>query len=555
MDLRSSLVIKVYFIILLLLSSNFLNAFVDTKNANYSNTWTDIIVPGSGYDLRVMRTYNSRSLYKGLFGFGWCSDFETRVVNMPDGTIKLIECGGGMELVYSTKALGAKDLEAQVASIITESKKKNKQSEGYYQSLTQNLKKDINLRLRLSAELGLNAKIKEGITYFANGKEVDTITFSKDSYTRRVYDGSSQKFDKEGRLTYMYDKNGNFLKLDYEKGKLREVSDNNNRRLLFKYNTNQQIATIIGPNNITVEYKFANLDHLSWVNNAWGNINSYEYDESHNMTKAIFPDKTTVQVTYDRSKDWVIGLKDRSNCTDKYSYEVAKDDPKNHYWSTVKRTCGKEVSDSKFEFIHKVRSDGVTYLARTITTVNNVLTDITYHEIFGKPIHIKRNADITAFEYFANGLLKAKSNNVMKLAYEYDKENNKVSKVRSVFFDPKGKKIAEKASEFKYDKKNNLIFAKNTDGQKINLTYDLKGRIDTIEDQAKKLVKISYDDKFGKPALVTRPNLGTIKISYKQNGEIDKAESPDGPKVAIQVASAFNNLLDIIAPASSEIYN
>ena len=52
-------------------------AVVDMKNANYANTWTDLIVPGSGYDLRVQRTYNSRSLFNGVFGFGWCSDFET----------------------------------------------------------------------------------------------------------------------------------------------------------------------------------------------------------------------------------------------------------------------------------------------------------------------------------------------------------------------------------------------------------------------------------------------------------------------------------------------
>jgi hypothetical protein len=61
--------------------------------------------------------------------------------------------------------------------------------------------------------------------------------------------------------------------------------------------------------------------------------------------------------------------------------------------------------------------------------------------------------------------------------------------------------------------------------------------------------------KFGKPSIVTRPKLGTIKISYTTNGEIDKAESPDGPLVAKQVASTFNNLLDVIAPATAEVFN
>ena len=50
------------------------HALVDMKNANYSNTWIDMDVPGSGYDLKIVRTYNSRSLFNGMFGFGWCSD-------------------------------------------------------------------------------------------------------------------------------------------------------------------------------------------------------------------------------------------------------------------------------------------------------------------------------------------------------------------------------------------------------------------------------------------------------------------------------------------------
>lgn len=49
-------------------------AIVDMKSANYSESWTDLIVPGVGYDLRINRAYNSRSLFNGLFGFGWCSD-------------------------------------------------------------------------------------------------------------------------------------------------------------------------------------------------------------------------------------------------------------------------------------------------------------------------------------------------------------------------------------------------------------------------------------------------------------------------------------------------
>lgn len=87
------------------------------------------------------------------------------------------------------------------------------------------------------------------------------------------------------------------------------------------------------------------------------------------------------------------------------------------------------------------------------------------------------------------------------------------------------------------------------------MTYDQRGRIATITDQAKKIVKIDYEERFGKPAVVTRPGLGTIHVTYKPNGEIDKVNSAEGPSVAMQVASTFNNLLDVIAPATAEVFN
>lgn len=531
-------------------------AIVDMKNANFSQSWTDLIVPGSGYDLKIVRTYNSRSLYNGLFGFGWNSDFETRVIRLPDGNLKVIESGGGMELFYTPKSFSQTNIDKMISQIIEKSKTKMKQSDSYYASLAKSLKSDIKLRNKLAIEVGITGDVKEGLVYLANGKEVDSIVYAKKVYTRSLTDGSSQKFDSLGRMIYMYDKNGNYLKFEYDKLRLKEVQDNNNRKLVFKYNANQKISKISGPNGINAEYKFANLDHLSWVNNSWGNVYTFEYDELHNMTKATWPDKSTIQLNYDKSKDWVMSFKDRLNCTEQYVYELGKDDPKNHYWSNVKKICNKEVvSESKFEFFHKVRADGITYLHRTLTSINNNVSDIIYHEQFGKPLSIRRNSEKIVFDYFPNGLVRTKNSSLVKHQYDYDASSNKVRRVKTAYNDEKGKKIAEKISEFKYDNRGNLTFAKNSSGQKINLAYDLKGRISTIEDQAKKIVKIQYEEKFGKPAVVTRPKLGTIKISYKQNGDIDKAESPDGPQVAMQVASTFNNLLDIIEPATAEIFN
>ena len=99
-------------------------AIVDMKSANYSESWTDLIVPGVGYDLRVNRAYNSRSLFNGIFGFGWCSDYETKIEVTPESFLRLTECGGGMEIIYTSKNFSPVKIDVTIRQIIDEVKKR-----------------------------------------------------------------------------------------------------------------------------------------------------------------------------------------------------------------------------------------------------------------------------------------------------------------------------------------------------------------------------------------------------------------------------------------------
>ncbi|MFZ4403616.1 MAG: DUF6531 domain-containing protein [Pseudobdellovibrionaceae bacterium] len=526
------------------------------KNANYSNTWIDMEVPGSGYDLKIIRTYNSRSLFSGYFGFGWCSDFETRIEVNAEGNIKLTECGAGMEILYSPREVTKKDVDTTIAKIIAQMKAEKKvgRDDAFYKKLAIDLAEDADQRSKYSRQYRLIQSVKEGTAFYANGKEVESFVLNKNFYTRTLPDGTNQRFSLQGRLTHKYDKNGNFLKFDYDKDLVSQIEDNNGRRLSLKYYPNKKIKSISGPNGLLVEYKFANLDDLSWVNNAWKKVYTYEYDDLHNLVKATWPDKTSIVIKYDKKKDWVMQFQDRSKCVETYGYEFSTSDPENHYWSKVKKVCGKQVvADNKYEFWYKKRSDGESYLQRLLTNVNGSVTDISYHETFGRPVSIRKDNDRSTVEYYPNGQVKAKANVNSRLEYSYDAKSKKVSEVKTILYNNKGQKVSTRVSQFRYDAKGNLTFGQNSDGQKVAMTYDNKGRIASITDQAKKIVQIQYEDRYGKPAFVTRPGLGTIKVSYKANGQIDKAISPEGPSVAMQVASTFNNLLDVIAPATNEI--
>lgn len=547
--------------LLLLLFS--LNAFaiVDMNSASYSNLWTDLEVPGSGYDLKVVRAYKSRTLFNGMFGFGWCSPFETKLEPTSEGNLKITECGDGQEIIYSPREIMRKDVENTISLIIAKMKadSRNKLSADYYKKLSEDLIEDDMRRSDLAAQYKIAVPIKEGTRFMANGREVENVVFNKNFYTRNLPDGSYQRFDLQGRVTHSYDKNGNFIKYEYEKDLLVSVEDNNLRKLFFKYYPNKKVRQVTGPNGLSTEYKYNSQEDLIWNKNAWARNDSevytYEYNEFHNMTKATWPDKTFISIKYDNIKDWVVGFTDRDKCVENYKYEFSPTSPRYHYWSSVTKTCGKEVvAKNRYEFWHKALPSGEVVLTRVLTSVNGSTTDVNYHPILGKATSIKKNNNVINFEYYPDGLVKSKESNDVRLEYTHDPVTKKVATVKNSALNAKGKVVSIVTTSFKYDAKGNLSYAENSDGQKITMTYDTKGRIATITDQAKKLVKIDYEERYGKPSVVTRPGLGTIKVSYKSNGEIAKVDSSEGPIVAAQVASTFSNLLDIISPATQDIY-
>lgn len=546
----------------LFLSYQNAQALVDMNSASYSNLWTDLEVPGGGYDLKVLRAYKSRTLFNGMFGFGWCSTFETKLETMAEGAIRVSECGDGMEVVYSPREITRKDVDRTVSQIIAKMKADPKikiLSQDYWRQLSADLVEDGDKRSSLAMQYRIAVPIQEGTKFLANGKEVENVVFNKTHYTRNLADGSYQRFDLQGRLTHNYDKNGNYLKFSYDKDLLVQIEDNNQRRLTFRYYANKKVKQITGPNGLNSEYKYNSQEDLIWNKNAWAksdkDVYTYEYNEFHNLTKAVWPDKTFISVKYDNIKDWVLAFSDRDKCVENYKYEFSPTNPKFHYWSSVTKTCGaKVVAKNRYEFWHKQLPNGQVVLSRVLSNKNGSTEDVMYHDIHGKAVSIKKNNEKINFEYYADGLIKSRESSSSKVEFTHDPASKKVATVKTTLYNGKGKPVSVLLTSFKYDSKGNLVYAENSNGQKINMSYDFKGRIATITDQAKKVVKIDYEERFGKPSVVTRPGLGTIHVSYKSNGEIAKVDSAEGPTVASQVASTFNNLLDVISPATKDLY-
>lgn len=526
---------------LLSLFSIKVHAAVDMRLANYFDSWTDLELPGTGYNLRITRTYNSRSLFNGMFGFGWCSAFETQFDVQADGSIKLKECGDGRITVYVPKNFSKVHTTRVVAQVMDQIKKHNPAfTKAQLNRVQTELISNPNTRQSYAQRYQIKSRVQVGTIYYALGNSVETLVRKRAYYERVLPDGTKQRFNLNGRLTYLYDRNGNYVQLIYKQDLITIVKDNNNRQLVLKYYQSRKVRSVTGPGRLQVTYKYEGSNLVS-VSSAWGNNYAYSYDKLHNLTKVVYPDKTTKLLTYNTNRDWVTSFKDRNGCLETYKYGFSPKNPKDHYWADVQKTCQREVvTKARFEYWYKPRTLTVgKFLARSRARVNDNTNDIFYSEKFGRPIKSVINGQTTAFTYYPNGLLRTRRTGKELVSFRYNGNSGKVSEVS----------VGNVKTTFSYDKKWNLIAASTTTGQNVRLKYDRQGRILTLSDQAKRQVNIRYDQRFGKPARIERPGIGTLHIVYKTNGEIKTVRNVGGPTVARQVASTFNNLLDIVSPA------
>lgn len=535
------------------------NALIDPENASFTDTQVDMIVLGTGYNLRIQRSYSSRSIHSGIFGFGQCSDFETSLQATPEGSIIITHCGAGQITEFLPKGKSANTAKA-VEMILEEKKKKSPNpNPKYWSEFKEKLLFDEVTRRREALELGINTKLPEGDTLFlAGGSGSEQVAFKNNTYIRYLNDSTVQIFNPKGELIKMSDRNGNSITIERKDGKISRVLDDLGRSLTFVYHPNTRLVKdIIGPDGIkaTYEYKDKSGENLTKVVNAWGNAYLYEYDELHNQTRKAYPDKTQQTLTYDKKRDWVTSFKNRSGCLESYNYEFDKKQPELHYWANVKKVCkGKVVASNKYEFWFKKDNAGKGVLQKTRSKENNRVTEIIFDESNGRPLVVNTDGSKVEYAYFPNGLLQAKKTPNQKSTYTYYDEIKKVKTMVVDILDPKGKVLKTVTTQFKYDNKANLQLAENSDGQRVKLTPDAKGRVKRIEDQAKRVLSIEYDERFNnKPKLIKREGLGSLTIAYKPNGDIDRVDSKESPEVAQQIASTFNNLLDIVGPASTDV--
>ncbi len=541
-----------FFVAVILLLPALGEANVSLKNGNFFMAYTDIVYPG-GFDPKIERVYNSKTSFKGIFGFGWGTEYEVKLTVSADGSIVVHEYGGGAENRF-TAAFNAQELDKAVEMISDAARKSGSiGSAGQLEEYKKKLKTNANYRNEQWQEFVERKKLERRV--LPNGAQLHSVRYTYQYITKvaggyvRTFDsGKIEKFNDAGKLVRISDKNNNFIELSYGKdGHLQKLVDNFNRKIFFVFNNQGLLEKLTGEGGKMATYGYNQIGQLTRSQDVDGNVYTYKYDKRHNMIEIGYQDKTTLAMTYygPERHDNIKSVKDRDGTITEYGYDTDKSDP-NHYSVSVKIKApdGKQISKNSYEYFIKRKADGEEWTYKMITELDGDRTETVYNDA-SLPVSIKHGAEETTFEYDNKGHVtkKVTAGEVTELSYD-----PKVSKVSKVVQYPKGNKKEATWSAFQYDEKGNLVFAKNSKNRGVKLLYDSNGRIKTLIDQNKRQINFKYNEN-SKPVEISDPALGTITVSYKNTGEINKVESKAGRKIALEVTAAFQNLLEIIRPA------
>lgn len=527
----------------LLMSLFSAQAGVNLKNGNFYVSYTDIDVPGGKPDLQIKRTYNSRSIGKGWFGFGWSSEFETFLKVSADGSIVIHEHGLGARTRFTPKRdIDPKDA---VDKIIAAVKAKRSISATEVSRFTEKLMNNQELRHAYSVQYGISSSIATGTVLYSGdrgGKQ--TLTKTAAGYERENADGDIDLFDKEGQLIKRTRNNGYWSELRYTSNKVSSIKDSFGRQIYFEWHGSGYVKSVWSAGDVKVTYDYKTDDLVS-AKDVSGDVFNYSYDINHNLVKISTKEGAAKEIKYSPKNFSVAEVKEETGDVTKYEYEVNPRNPELHYWvSVTKKGFDDKWYTNKFEYERRRKSDGSIYNYRVVTTLNNVKTETIYSECCSLPLKIARGRDVTNFEYNSDGLLTKKTSTQGEFVQiSYDEKIKKINKVVN----------SEGWTSFAYDAKGNLTKAINDKGRAVLLVYNSKGHITKMLDQdatTKKRRTLAFDyNSQGKPVEISMSQVGKINVLYDNYGKILKVDSKQGPKMAFQVTQAFQNLLELIKPS------
>lgn len=210
---------------------------INTASGAFSNSITDLALPGIGLPFRLARSYTSLDTESGPLGVGWTHNFAAGLAIQADETA-VFKAEDGQRISFGHDA------------------------DGSYTPLSPGVRSTL-----AAVAGGFELTRKDQVRYL---------------------------FDSQGRLTALKDRNDNAITLAYDgAGKLDTLTDSAGRVIDFAYDASNQLASVRLPDTRSVSYTYTS-GHLASVTDVRGGVTSYVYEAGGRLEKIIDQDSKTI---------------------------------------------------------------------------------------------------------------------------------------------------------------------------------------------------------------------------------------------------------------------
>lgn len=525
-------------------------ASVSLKNGNFFISFTDVSYRG-GLEMKIERVYNSKTAFKGIFGYGWGNEYEIYLDQNIDGSVVVHEYGGGAHNVFLAERSRGTALAGGIDDLVSAATKTGAVSAEGEAAYREKLETDVAFRdsewqKYRERKLLRPREVPLGTILRSDQFGYQTLKRVREGWVRLRDNGRSEVFNLDGRLIRVQDRNDNFIDLEYDdRGRLTRIVDESERALRITINARGLVERIVDDARREAVYRYNDRDDLIFSQDVQGARQEYEYDARHNMTRIAYADSTTMEIVY-ASRDQhenVLSVKDRDGTRTRYAYFQDPGNALHHGVETVVTEAdGTKLAESRYEYFEQEEGRR-RWTARMITVLDGTRTETEYSPA-GLPVRIVRGTQETRFQYNATNQVIRKETPEDVTELEYHPTVGKVVRVRRV---RRGEDVPAVDSRFEYDDSGNLTFAREAGGKSAKLTYDARGRIDSMT-SPDRTITFKYDEA-GRIAEIGLVGVGVLTVRYTASGEIDNVDSGGGRSIALAVTTAFQELLDMIRPA------
>lgn len=490
-------------------------ACVDTIHGNFCREYTDIARKSWDHELKLTRTYNSKSLEAGWFGYGWGTPFETRLIVMPDGSAVVQDTAARKIAHYGDKDVAT--LQAGVEKIVAVAIEREQLDSDAATALRKQLASNEELRRASVLKYGIQSQLPPRAKLHSSDCARAIIKRLAKGYQRVTCDGGIDSFDLSGKLVRQQDK-GFKITIHYAGDRPDRIEDSQGQRIYLKWTTAGRIAEArTDKDTIVASYLYDENDNLVLTKDAKGSDTRYAYDANHRMTRVDDADNSHMDMRYEETGR-IAAVTDTDGSSVAYAYRHDPDNPALHYWTTATTSgADRNIPVREAEYLLTRDASGIERLARVIKTGGQDREEI----VLDEKERIKRvqKSDGTFSEF------------------SYDPTLGKVTSVSN----------HEGRTEFGYDRAGNMTSAKDEAGHLVLLGYDNHNRLIRLV-EADKAERVRRELAFrynahDKPIKISLRGKGEISVAYDDNGEISKVESKQGAAMALEVTQAFQALL------------